>query len=252
MAFGKLGQSLTALEIFDLVRGDLEQVEREIGLESISSVDAVTYINQYLQAGGGKRLRPILVLLSGHLVGEANSTLTRMAAVVEMIHTATLVHDDVIDIAKTRRGRPSINVVWGNHLRPRGRLAVHAGVPDRSPRTQLPHPRCAHQPDADDGGRRTAPARADRQDRHHRSRLHGAGRPEDREPVRGLRQAGRPQHRSRRNGRDEAGRIRLEPWHRLPIDRRYPGFHIPRKDTGKARGERSSRGKSYAASDLRA
>jgi len=115
MAFGKLGQSLTALEIFDLVRADLEQVEREIGLESISSVDAVTYINQYLQAGGGKRLRPILVLLSGHLVGEANSTLTRMAAVVEMIHTATLVHDDVIDIAKTRRGRPSINVVWGNH-----------------------------------------------------------------------------------------------------------------------------------------
>ena len=65
MAFGKIGQTLTAVEIFDLVRADLDQVEREIGLESIASVDAVTYIGQYLQSGGGKRLRPILVLLCG-------------------------------------------------------------------------------------------------------------------------------------------------------------------------------------------
>jgi octaprenyl-diphosphate synthase len=115
MAFGNLGRSFTALEIFDLVRTDLDQVEREIGLESIASVEAVTYIGQYLQSGGGKRLRPILVLLCGKLFSETNPSLIRMAAVVEMIHTATLVHDDVIDMAKTRRGRPSINVVWGNH-----------------------------------------------------------------------------------------------------------------------------------------
>jgi octaprenyl-diphosphate synthase len=115
MAFGKIGQKLTALQIFDLVRSDLEKVEREIGLESVASVEALNYINQYLQSGGGKRLRPILVLLSGRLLGDANDGLVRMAAVVEMIHTATLVHDDVIDLAKTRRGRPSVNVVWGNH-----------------------------------------------------------------------------------------------------------------------------------------
>jgi octaprenyl-diphosphate synthase len=115
MAFGKIGQTLSALEIFDLVRTDLEKVEREIGLESVASVEAINYINQYLQSGGGKRLRPILVLLCGRLFGEVNPGLIRMAAVVEMIHTATLVHDDVIDLAKTRRGRPSINVVWGNH-----------------------------------------------------------------------------------------------------------------------------------------
>jgi octaprenyl-diphosphate synthase len=115
MAFGNLGRSLTALEIFDLVRQDLDQVEREIGLEAVASVDAVTYIGQYLQSGGGKRLRPILVLLCGKLFSESSPMLIRMAAVVEMIHTATLVHDDVIDMAKTRRGRPSINVVWGNH-----------------------------------------------------------------------------------------------------------------------------------------
>src|SRR5438477_546804 len=115
MAFGKIGQTLTAIEIFDLVRGDLDQVEREIGLESIASVEALTSIGQYLQTGGGKRLRPILVLLCGKLFGPASPGLIRMAAVMEMIHTATLVHDDVIDMAKTRRGRPSINVVWGNH-----------------------------------------------------------------------------------------------------------------------------------------
>jgi octaprenyl-diphosphate synthase len=115
MPFGNLGRSFTAIEIFDLVRHDLDQVEREMGLEGVASVDAITYIGQYLQSGGGKRLRPILVLLCGKLFGESNPTLVRMAAVVEMIHTATLVHDDVIDMAKTRRGRPSINVVWGNH-----------------------------------------------------------------------------------------------------------------------------------------
>jgi octaprenyl-diphosphate synthase len=115
MAFGKIGQSLSALEIYDLVRSDLEKVEKEIGLESVASIEAINYINQYLQTGGGKRLRPILVLLSGRLFGETTPGLIRMAAVVEMIHTATLVHDDVIDLAKTRRGRPSINVVWGNH-----------------------------------------------------------------------------------------------------------------------------------------
>src|SRR6202012_1262855 len=115
MPFGNLGRSFTAIEIFDLVRHDLDQVEREMGLEGVASVDAVTYIGQYLQSGGGKRLRPILVLLCGKLFGESNPALVRMAAVVEMIHTATLVHDDVIDMAKTRRGRPSINVVWGNH-----------------------------------------------------------------------------------------------------------------------------------------
>ena len=116
MAFGKIGQSLRAAEIFDLVRADLDRVEREISLESISSVDAVTAIGQYLQNGGGKRLRPILLLLAAKLAGRANDTAIRLGAVVEMIHTATLVHDDVIDFAKTRRGRPSINVVWGNHV----------------------------------------------------------------------------------------------------------------------------------------
>ena len=115
MGLGKLGQVLGAREILDLVRDDLQKVESVIGLESISSVDTVTTIGRYLQSGGGKRLRPMLVLLSSHLCGKSTEGSIRMAAVVEMIHTATLVHDDVIDIAKTRRGRPSSNTIWGNH-----------------------------------------------------------------------------------------------------------------------------------------
>ena len=115
MGLSKLGQTFTAREILDLVKHDLERVEREISLESVASVDAVTTINRYLQDGGGKRLRPILVLLASRLAGGVTDGSIRMAAVVEMIHTATLVHDDVIDIAKTRRGRPSSNTIWGNH-----------------------------------------------------------------------------------------------------------------------------------------
>jgi octaprenyl-diphosphate synthase len=112
----KFKQSISAREAFDLVQSDLREVEREISVESVASVEAITTINQYLQAGGGKRLRPALLLLCNRLVGSPNDCARRLAAVVEMIHTATLVHDDVIDVAKTRRGRPSTNIVWGNHV----------------------------------------------------------------------------------------------------------------------------------------
>jgi octaprenyl-diphosphate synthase len=115
MGLSRFSQALTALDIFELVKDDLEKVEREISLETVNSVEAVTAISQYLQGNGGKRLRPMLVLLAARLFGEANDTAVRMAAVVELIHTATLVHDDVIDNAQTRRGKASSNVVWGNH-----------------------------------------------------------------------------------------------------------------------------------------
>jgi octaprenyl-diphosphate synthase len=115
MNLGKLGQALTAREIFDLIQDDLEQVEKKITAESVASVDAVTAIGQYLQSAGGKRLRPALLLLSAKLVGNGGPSAIQLGAVVELIHAATLVHDDVIDTAETRRGRPSTNVQWGNH-----------------------------------------------------------------------------------------------------------------------------------------
>ncbi|MCX6621455.1 MAG: polyprenyl synthetase family protein [Acidobacteria bacterium] len=115
MGSGNIGQPLTTREIFDLVHADLDRVEQQINVQLTASVDAITNIGKYLQAGGGKRLRPILLLLSAHLVAPVSDSAIRLAGVVEMIHAATLVHDDVIDIAQTRRGRPSPNVVWGNH-----------------------------------------------------------------------------------------------------------------------------------------
>lgn len=115
MSFSKLGQSLTAKEILDLVQDDLRKVEREIALESMASGTVVSTISQHLNGNGGKRLRPILLLLSAKLVGETNPSCIHLGAVVEMIHTATLVHDDIIDVAETRRGKPSTNILWGNH-----------------------------------------------------------------------------------------------------------------------------------------
>ena len=117
MNLGKLGQAVTAREIFDLVQEELDRVEKKITAESVASVDAVTAIGQYLQSSGGKRLRPALLLLSTRLAGNGGSmdTAVELGAVVELIHAATLLHDDVIDAAETRRGRPSTNVKWGNH-----------------------------------------------------------------------------------------------------------------------------------------
>src|SRR6476646_10666044 len=115
MNLGKLGQALTAREIFDLIQDELVAVEKHITAESVASVDAVTAIGQYLQSSGGKRLRPALLLISAKLAGGAGPTAVHLGAVVEMLHAATLVHDDVIDAAQTRRGRPSTNVKWGNH-----------------------------------------------------------------------------------------------------------------------------------------
>ncbi|MDX1979412.1 MAG: polyprenyl synthetase family protein [Bryobacteraceae bacterium] len=116
MAFlSRLGQSLTAKEIFDLVKDDLRRVEHELSVESVAGVESVSAIAAYLHESGGKRLRPILLLLAGRMAGPATPMVIRMGAIVELIHAATLIHDDVIDMAETRRGRPSSNVIWGNH-----------------------------------------------------------------------------------------------------------------------------------------
>ena len=72
-------------------------------------------ISRYLLEGGGKRLRPALLLLSAGYAGYRGGSAIRLGAVVELIHSATLIHDDVIDGANTRRGRPSSNSRWGNH-----------------------------------------------------------------------------------------------------------------------------------------
>jgi octaprenyl-diphosphate synthase len=103
------------MEFLEPVRPELELVERRFRAELVSPVPAVTSIGQYLQVSGGKRLRPALLLLAAKAFGDASPAAINLGAVVEMIHTATLVHDDVIDGADLRRGRPSTNSRWGNH-----------------------------------------------------------------------------------------------------------------------------------------
>jgi octaprenyl-diphosphate synthase len=103
------------LEVLEPIRPELELVEKKFRSDLISPAPAVTSIGQYLQVSGGKRLRPALLLLSAKAFGEVGPSAVALGAVVEMIHTATLVHDDVIDGANLRRGRPSTNSRWGNH-----------------------------------------------------------------------------------------------------------------------------------------
>jgi octaprenyl-diphosphate synthase len=106
--------TINGKEIFELLREDLVAIEREFGRDTVAGVEAITEIGEYLRAGGGKRIRPALLLLSARLFGYQGRGAIRLGAVVEIIHTATLVHDDIIDEAETRRGRPSANTQWGN------------------------------------------------------------------------------------------------------------------------------------------
>jgi octaprenyl-diphosphate synthase len=106
--------AINGKEFFELLREDLAAIEREFGRDTVSGVEAITEIGEYLRNGGGKRIRPALLLLSSKLFNYEGRGAVRLGAVVEILHTATLVHDDIIDEAQTRRGRPAANTQWGN------------------------------------------------------------------------------------------------------------------------------------------
>ena len=107
---------LSAKRIFDSIANELLLVEEEFERQARSNIQVIAYIGDYLRRSGGKRVRPALTILSNHAVGGdgSNQSSIRMATVMEFLHTATLVHDDVIDKAETRRNRPSINSEFGN------------------------------------------------------------------------------------------------------------------------------------------
>ncbi|MFH1861573.1 MAG: polyprenyl synthetase family protein, partial [bacterium] len=93
---------------------DLQEVEREMRSVLTSDVKMVDNIVRYIVKRRGKNLRPILTLLCASLFGKPNSLTIKAAVIVELLHTATLVHDDVVDDSKVRRGFPSINAIWKN------------------------------------------------------------------------------------------------------------------------------------------
>src|SRR5256714_3475784 len=107
---------LTAARIFDLISPELLLVEREFERQASSNIQVIAYIGDYLRLSGGRRVRQALTFLSVYAAGGdgSNQSSIRMATLMEFLHTATLVHDDVIDKAETRRNRPSINAEFGN------------------------------------------------------------------------------------------------------------------------------------------
>jgi len=107
---------MTPREIYQLIAPELAQVEEELRGYTQSPIRPITEIGEYLLDGGGKRIRPALLLLTSKMIGHASPAVIRLAAVVEFIHNATLVHDDIIDAADTRRGRPTANSQWGNPM----------------------------------------------------------------------------------------------------------------------------------------
>ncbi len=107
---------LSPKAVYRLVGCDLQKVEKDLREIATSSIRLVDDVNQYLHSGGGKRLRPALLLLVAKLCGFEDRPAIRLGAVVELIHVATLVHDDIIDNAKLRRGQPSVNARWGNQV----------------------------------------------------------------------------------------------------------------------------------------
>ena len=100
----------------ELIAPKLELVEDELRRNFVSDITTISEVGTHLLNGGGKRLRPILLLLAADMIGYAGRKDVIYAAVVEFIHTATLVHDDIIDEAAIRRGQKSVNYGWGNSL----------------------------------------------------------------------------------------------------------------------------------------
>jgi octaprenyl-diphosphate synthase len=103
-------------QIFEPIRGDLELVDREFVRHVESQVAVIPQIGRYIQTSGGKRVRPAVLLMAARLSGYQGDRAVLYAAVVEFIHTATLVHDDIIDDSELRRGRLAVHSRWGNDI----------------------------------------------------------------------------------------------------------------------------------------
>ncbi len=103
-------------QIFEPIRADLELVDREFVRQIESQVAIIPTMGRYIQQGGGKRVRPAVLLMSARLLGYTGERSILFAAAVEFIHSATLVHDDIIDESDLRRGRPAVHARWGNDV----------------------------------------------------------------------------------------------------------------------------------------
>ncbi len=101
-------------EVYTLIGSDMDAVNDTIKRRLSSEVVLINQISHHIINSGGKRLRPVLVLLSAHAMGYRGERHIDLAAIVEFIHTATLLHDDVVDSSEQRRGQETANALWGN------------------------------------------------------------------------------------------------------------------------------------------
>ncbi len=108
--------ALTKEELVSPVAEELAQVEVELRSYTDVAFPLIDEINRYIHESGGKRLRPAVLLLVSRLCETGGNEVIKLGTVVELIHVATLVHDDIIDRADLRRGRPSVNARWGNEI----------------------------------------------------------------------------------------------------------------------------------------
>jgi octaprenyl-diphosphate synthase len=112
----KSAVSADLAQIFEPIREDLEAVEQEFIRHIQSRVALIPEMGRYIQNSGGKRVRPAVLLMASRLSGYRGDRAVLYASVVEFIHTATLVHDDIIDGADLRRGRLAVHSRWGNDI----------------------------------------------------------------------------------------------------------------------------------------
>src|SRR4051794_23485545 len=103
-------------QIFEPIRADLELVDLEFGRHVESQVELIPTIGKYIQTSGGKRVRPAVLLMAARMAGYTGDHAPLYAASIEFIHTATLVHDDIIDDSALRRGRLAVHSRWGNDV----------------------------------------------------------------------------------------------------------------------------------------
>lgn len=110
------GVEVTLEKICEPIQFELETFEKEFKLNLSSDVLLLNQIVEYIISHSGKRLRPILVFLSANLVGKPSKATYQAALLTELLHTATLLHDDVVDESDLRRGAPTVNAIWQNKV----------------------------------------------------------------------------------------------------------------------------------------
>jgi len=104
------------LELLDSIQATMQKLEDELIRQLRSQVPVAFEIGAHIMNSGGKRIRPQLVIISARMGGYTGMDAVKLSAAIECIHTATLLHDDVVDHADSRRGRPAANTVWSNEM----------------------------------------------------------------------------------------------------------------------------------------